>query len=401
MKVLIVYTISYPFGKSEQSFLEPEIEFFSHKYDEIWLCPRNTQDNFICPTPVNVKRLQLSSSTEKSAIGRAFVALFLLSQEFLRFPFKVLSNGIGIFSYAKQMLGLKESLEALLNDNPNIQFVHYSYWMSDWATVLSLSKLDGIKISRAHGFDLYDDRSPLKFQLFRKMQLKRLDWIAPISEVGKSYLVHKFPKYSDKIDCIKLGIPDHSGLLFPSFKEERYEIVSCSSLIPLKRVHLITEILSNAKVEIRWTHIGDGPERESIERWAENMPSNIQFELLGNLSWSQVIEVYRTKSFDVFIQCSETEGIPVSIMEAINFGTPVMATDVGGMAEAVPDKHLLLEKDFSPKEIGALLDETLKGGWTRKKAVRNSIRQYWEEHFDASKNYAQFSERINHAGRNH
>ena len=60
--------------------------------------------------------------------------------------------------------------------------------------------------------------------------------------------------------------------------------------------------------------------------------------------------------FDLFVNMSLSEGIPVSIMEAISFGIPIIATNVGGNAEIVNDEtgvlipliliRLLLMKQF-------------------------------------------------------
>lgn len=49
--------------------------------------------------------------------------------------------------------------------------------------------------------------------------------------------------------------------------------------------------------------------------------------LLGN---QLVYDFYRNNDVDVFVNLSESEGIPVSIIETISFGVPVVATDVGG-----------------------------------------------------------------------
>jgi len=45
---------------------------------------------------------------------------------------------------------------------------------------------------------------------------------------------------------------------------------------------------------------------------------------------------------------SETEGIPVSIMEAQSAGVPILATNLGGTSEIVNNENgFLVEKDFN------------------------------------------------------
>ena len=54
---------------------------------------------------------------------------------------------------------------------------------------------------------------------------------------------------------------------------------------------------------------------------------------------------------------SESEGIPVSIMEASSFGIPVIATNVGGVGEIVENGYngLLLNKDFLNRDLSVCL----------------------------------------------
>jgi len=48
------------------------------------------------------------------------------------------------------------------------------------------------------------------------------------------------------------------------------------------------------------------------------------------LPHNDVLNYYASNPVDVFINTSSSEGLPVSIMEAMSFGIPVIATNVGG-----------------------------------------------------------------------
>ena len=66
---------------------------------------------------------------------------------------------------------------------------------------------------------------------------------------------------------------------------------------------------------------------------------NVICELLGELDGAHVQRIYDTRPFDVFINTSKKEGVPVSIMEAMRHGIPVIAPRVGGIPELVtPDR---------------------------------------------------------------
>ena len=48
-----------------------------------------------------------------------------------------------------------------------------------------------------------------------------------------------------------------------------------------------------------------------------------------------MLDYYKNNIIDIFINLSASEGIPVSIMDAISFGIPCIATNVGGTGEIV------------------------------------------------------------------
>jgi len=68
----------------------------------------------------------------------------------------------------------------------------------------------------------------------------------------------------------------------------------------------------------------------------------------------------QTYSINALVLVSETEGLPVAIMEAFSAGIPVIATDVGGVSELVNGKNgiLLEKKPEANKLVNAI--ETLR-----------------------------------------
>ena len=131
------------------------------------------------------------------------------------------------------------------------------------------------------------------------------------------------------IEVHHLGVFDHG--LNPEKEETEFHIVSCSNIVPVKRVPLLAEAIGKLDFKVRWTHIGDGPLRSEVEFVAEKYPEYVTCELLGVIPNAQVIRYYAEHHVDLFVNASRSEGVPVSIMEAFSFGIPVIATDVGGL----------------------------------------------------------------------
>jgi len=88
---------------------------------------------------------------------------------------------------------------------------------------------------------------------------------------------------------------------------------------------------------------------------------------------------------------SETEGLPVTIMEAMSSGIPIIATDVGGTAELVNNDCCKL---LSPCVTSEELSDELKEFYIRqdKDMLRFNAKNQWENLVNAEKNYTEFAE---------
>ncbi len=91
---------------------------------------------------------------------------------------------------------------------------------------------------------------------------------------------------------------------------------------------------------------------------------------------------------------SESEGVPVSIMEAQSFGIPVIATNVGGTPEIVNEEngHLLTANPTANEIASSFYDVAFnKEKWKNKRKLSH---KNWEENFNAEKNYRAFADEI-------
>jgi glycosyltransferase involved in cell wall biosynthesis len=109
----------------------------------------------------------------------------------------------------------------------------------------------------------------------------------------------------------------------------------------------------------------------------------------GYLPQAQVMNLYRETGFDVFVNVSDAEGLPVSLMEASSAGIPMVATNVGGSNEIVNAANgVLLDADPSVDDIAAALlifHRRAVAGVYRQRA-----RSYWAKNYHAQVNYNKF-----------
>lgn len=127
------------------------------------------------------------------------------------------------------------------------------------------------------------------------------------------------------------------------------------------------------------------------------MSENAKCCFLGAMANSDVMEYYKTHDVNVFINVCENEGIPVSIMEAMSFGKPVIAIAVGGTAEIIDDGKTgyLLGKGFDIQKIAALTDNIAKAKSEDYIIMSETVRKRWEKMCDASANYKEFYTELN------
>jgi len=267
----------------------------------------------------------------------------------------------------------------------------YSYWMSEAATALAYCKqrkeISGF-VTRCHRGDLYDEQLSYPFRPYRQFICTYADYIIPISEHGSIYLVDKgVPK--EKIVVQRLGVKPAKCLASRS-EDDCLRIVSCSNMIPVKRVDYIAEALANLNRPFSWVHFGDGSEREKVMRIVSKFPSHGKAFLPGRVSNSAVLKYYREQPVDVFINLSLSEGVPVSIMEALAHGIPCIATDVGGTSELVDDScGILLNVNVTLEHIVKLLSgiDASSSTWIDR---RNGALSRWREKANAVCNYQEF-----------
>jgi glycosyltransferase involved in cell wall biosynthesis len=136
----------------------------------------------------------------------------------------------------------------------------------------------------------------------------------------------------------RLGIPDLGGLAEPD-TGETLRVLSASSMDSNKRVELIAASVAEigrTGQRVHWTHFGDGPKRDAVAAVVSTFPPAATAELPGHVGSEVVRDSMLQGGWDVFVNLSLSEGVPVSLMEAQCVGLPVVATDVGGSPEVAP-----------------------------------------------------------------
>lgn len=403
MSRLVLFTNSFPWGKGE-TFIDNEVGFYK-EFESVTIIAHD-KNNYRRVKDLN-ENIQCLQLPQYNPFNKSFWYLSsLFTIEFyneLRYIGKkqVFHKIYAIMTFIGKGRRLVHFCKRNIFNIKYGNIVYYSYWLhyNAYAAVKLAKKTKDSKcISRCHRYDLYVERSPLRYLPLRHWLINNLDTIFSISQDGVNYLNSLFSDIDiSKIRLSRLGTPDY-GYNYHSIKKDSLHIVSCSWINKVKRVYRIAEALKQMPQEynIIWTHIGSGVIDKRLSTALKDIPNNIRVNMLGEMSNNDIHTFYQKHQIDVFINVSESEGVPVSIMEAISHGIPIIATNVGGTNEIIIDEFngFLLQEDFTNGDIIKLLIKFLNMRESDYLDLQMHARESWENGFDANVNYKSFIELV-------
>jgi len=407
-KNLVLLTSSYPIF-IEELFLDDEVNVLSIEFDNIYvICFHDSLTKINRNTPKNLTVFSIENKIEKAYKIQAFISLipktlfkeyqFVKNNFGLKFSFSILKNII--YYYALARFQYKNLLAILKDKNIDANTcVFYSYWHNSMALALTMLKEKNneiVCISRSHGWDIDYKRHNPAYLPFKEKIIKSIDVSFTISNQARQLLLKLLKgKNEDKIKIARMGSSNHRNPIFKKINTG-FTICSCSVLYSIKRVHLIADIIKSMKIKnIEWIHFGDGQLKDFIQDYCfKNIPE-IKFTITGMIPNKEILDFYSNNYVDLFINVSESEGVPVSIMEAQSAGIPVLATNVGGVSEIINESNgFLIEKKFEIEKVSRIIDEYFQLDEDRKEKFRFNIYQFWKENYNASNNYKKFIDQI-------
>lgn len=406
-KNLLIFTTSYPYGPGE-TFLETEMIYLNKVFSKIIIIPSLPIPPMrLVPDGITVND-SLAFRGEYSGLRKFFdgLAASLLNvrliREIINEP-RILVSSQSLYRTVNMQGGARwvnritQNILDEYNLNAN-ETLAYSYWL-DFSTIGMTSpalRQSGLKtLSRGHGYDLYDYVHTPPYIPYKEASLKNLDLMVFISDHGRDYITSQYPFVSERCTVSRLGVTD-PGFISNGSPAGNLNLISCSRMIPVKQLHLLVEGLallgkSHPDIDVKWTHIGDGPEETMIRNMCRKMlPDHVKYEFTGHLSNRDVMAFYKNNEVDVFVNVSRSEGIPVTMMEAQSCGIPVCGRAVGGVPEIVNnDNGILLASGAGPDELADALYQFAGTTLRREKGIKS--RTNWEQHYNAEMNYSAFT----------
>lgn len=401
MKNIIFITNSFPFGEGEKSFIAPEFNILKDRF-KFTVVARNTNDvkTTKCPDDINI--LRYDSSANYNAGKLLLRAAF--KKDLYKEIFHCIKCGkakknilMNIIRVMMRSIHFSEYLKNVRKQISDESVLFYTYW-NDYATYACTKvkeKSDKI-ISRIHGADLYLERSN-GYQPYKAIINDKIDALYFISKAGFEYYKKTYKDYGDKQRLAYMGVKKSDKQITVN-TTDTLNLVTVSRCVEVKRLDLLIEGLAKVKdIKVRWVHVGDGEEYEHLKKKAEDLlKDNITFEFKGYMENCDVVPYIVSAKFDFLVNVSYSEGLPVTMMEVMSCGLPVIATNVGGVSEIVKhgENGYLIDKDISREELGEFLSEVSKLSETEKINMSKIAYNTWEKNFYDEKNYINFAEEL-------
>lgn len=354
---LLLFTQTYPFGRGE-AFIESELSMLAANWP-VTIVPaygvvgaaRAIPDGVSVDTSLAQRRRP--RPPRSSALGSARRSA--LAAELRRFGPALLHPLRAAYAAHYLHRGGRAARWLLARrDSPSMILC---YWSNAEAFGAALAaRVDpSIRFAcRAHRGDLYEDLAPAGYLPFREEIAARSRVVLAVSDDGRRHLARRHPDHVERLVTSRLCLRDGPEPIRRNPRSTSPLLASCSNDAPVKRIPLLARTLAELAARspdrrMRWLHVGLETDR-LIAALPRNVPPNLEAEGTGWIAPDAIREIWTRRAPDVFVNLSSSEGVPVSIMEALSVGMPVVATGAGGTGELVDE------------EVGAILPIDVAAG---------------------------------------
>ena len=209
--------------------------------------------------------------------------------------------------------------------------------------------------------ETFDDFQNLKQNFNVRIQKLIRNWSINSSEVvvtPSDHLKEFINRTNPKTEVLKIN----NGIEITEFKRSKtplheFNILINSRLVVQKNIHLVIEAMGSIKnLDINLKIIGEGGEFERLENIITDLKIQNRVKMIGKVENNLISEFLKTSN--LFIQASDYEGLPHSILEAINYEVPILSTEVGGCKDLLNngDRGFIISSPQNKQQIAEKID---------------------------------------------
>lgn len=196
---------------------------------------------------------------------------------------------------------------------------------------------------------------PPVYGLDHKCKAENAKFVSVVARpLQRSYqMVSGLPR--EKLPIITMGVDTEKFCPKDYFRgnSQIFTLTTVARLHPVKGHALVLEAISRLKKEnisVRYQIVGEGPYRKDLEKKIKELGLEDCVNLLGTQGEGAIIDTLRSSDGFILPSFGVGEASPVSVMEAMSIGVPVIATIIGGVPDMIENGHdgfLIPQKDIA------------------------------------------------------
>lgn len=259
----------------------------------------------------------------------------------------------------------------------DIDIIHAHFLIPPGLIAVLVGRLTRKKVAvTVHGSDIFiQAKNPILRSLI-KYTLKKADIMAVVDETIRDKIVEleidgvgsKIKITPNAVDLEKFNPQNRSSVLEEIGLNTQPVILFVGNLVPQKGLKYLLQAKKQMKTPAQLVIVGDGP---------------LMYELQEMVKTGKIKDVYFTgkrrdvnqimPGADVFVLPSTSEGLPITLIEALASGLPAVATDVGGVKELITSDVGFIIEPRNTEVLTEALDKILENTQRRKKMAQTAV----------------------------
>jgi colanic acid/amylovoran biosynthesis glycosyltransferase len=391
-KKIVYITSSFPFGKSEV-WANNEINSLLEQGNEIIIIPRTGKGKII-----NKNSIKFTSNLIDLPFMNWTIFNFLLKTIlfkpflFLKLLIEIIKQSNTIIDFVKGLIILPKSL-FLTKILKRRKIDHIHSFQTTSTAVMAFILSTNLKVPWSytiHTSEKFNSNFKRSF-LFQSRSASMCRTISQRTANDLSNFIG--PSLSNKIAMVHLGV-DVKG-----FKKEKFIIndpfiIATPAELTTRKGHVYAlkaakKLIDLGITNFKWFFYGSGPLLNKLLENVKELSLTNHCYFPGNLPHHLLLNKYENNEVDIVVISSIStdipEGIPVSLMEAMSYEIPVIATDCGGTKELVDGQSGILINQNDSEDIANAIFKLIDKSEYRKKIGKNG-RNKIKQDFDTIKN---------------
>jgi len=283
---------------------------------------------------------------------------------------KLIKHNI-IFNSINYLYRLVKLFFIIIKNKIEIVHIHMSTHAGYWQNALFgfvAKKLNRKVVYHMHGAEFKEFYLENKYKIWIREFLRYADIIIVLSKKWEQY--YSTLTNTDIVIMENFIEPIEKSKI-RKIKHKYFNILYLARVCKRKGIYDLLKVIKETPRYIHYSIVGPIEDKEAVKKIIQQYNISNRCILKGEVIGKKKYEYY--KSSDLFILPTYAEGVPISIIEAMYFGLPIISTKVGGIPDLVKPNNGILVPPGNIRKIKKAILKYYSSKTLRKLHGRNNI----------------------------